>query len=362
VHKHIHPNLIAVPLGLGRSKGNRFARGVGAHGASILPNAGLAVPETYLVRVASIKKSTKSEALIEALGHKSQEKRGLIREKHEHDHGQDHHHPHDERFPSHEEHKPHALGPHKQKRQMYKQMEHVGYRWGMSIDLAKCIGCSACVVACYAENNIPVVGKKYAAEGREMSWLRIDHYEDGPEDRPISGFMPMMCQHCNNAPCEPVCPVYATYHNEDGLNAMIYNRCVGTRYCSNNCSYKARRFNWFGYEWPEPMTWQLNPDVTVREVGIMEKCTFCVQRISEAKNNAKNNGVQVQDGEVLPACASSCPTKAISFGNLLDEKSQVYRNSQKDRAYKALDAELNTQPAISYLAKAAKPGHGKGKA
>jgi len=203
-----------------------------------------------------------------------------------------------------------------------------------------------------------VVGREFCAQGREMSWLKIDHYKDYnsdgsiDEEQPITGFQPMMCQHCGNAPCEPVCPVYATYHNEDGLNAMVYNRCVGTRYCSNNCSYKVRRFNWFQYSYPEPLTWQLNPDVTVRGLGVMEKCSFCSQRIREATNNAKNLGRQVQDGEIKPACEQTCPTGAITFGNLLDEESEVYKQSQSERGYKVLDSHINTQPAVTYLAKA----------
>jgi molybdopterin-containing oxidoreductase family iron-sulfur binding subunit len=161
----------------------------------------------------------------------------------------------------------------------------------------------------------------------------------------------MMCQHCGNAPCEPVCPVYATYHSDEGLNTMVYNRCVGTRYCSNNCSYKVRRFNWFQYDWPDPMNWQLNPDVTTRGVGVMEKCSFCIQRIKEGTNAAKDEGREVRDGDIQPACASSCPADAITFGNLNDHSSEVYRKSQSQRGYKVLDAHLNTQPAVTYLAK-----------
>ena len=151
----------------------------------------------------------------------------------------------------------------------------------------------------------------------------------------------MLCQHCDNAPCEPVCPVYATYHNEEGLNHMVYNRCVGTRYCGNNCSYKVRRFNWFQYKLPEPLTWQLNPDVTVRALGVMEKCTFCVQKIREVQNTAKDEGRPVQDGEVQPACAATCPTDAITFGNIKDHDSEVYKNSQSERGYKVLDSHIN---------------------
>lgn len=234
---------------------------------------------------------------------------------------------------------------------MYRQQEHPMARWGMTIDVASCTGCTACVAACYAENNIAVVGKALYAEGRELSWLRINRFFDGPATQPVTGFLPMLCQHCGNAPCEPVCPVYATYHGEDGLNTMVYNRCVGTRYCSNNCSYKVRRFNWFEYSWPEPLNWQLNPDVTVRSVGVMEKCTFCIQRIREVQNKAKNLGRTVADGEIQPACASSCPSDAINFGNLLDTNSEVYADAQSPRSYKILDFELNTQPAITYLAK-----------
>jgi molybdopterin-containing oxidoreductase family iron-sulfur binding subunit len=233
--------------------------------------------------------------------------------------------------------------------QMYEQRKHPLYQWGMTVDLAACTGCSACVVACYAENNIPVVGKDVAYQGREMSWISIHKYVEGTGEELTVTVQPMMCQHCQNAPCEPVCPVYATYHNEEGLNAMVYNRCVGTRYCSNNCSYKVRRFNWFEFEIPETYQWQLNPDVTRRTVGVMEKCTFCVQRINEAKDKAKDEGRKVRDGEVKPACVQSCPTQALTFGNLLDKDSAVSKSSKDKRAYKVLDAYINTQPSVSYL-------------
>lgn len=227
------------------------------------------------------------------------------------------------------------------------------YRWGMTIDLAKCIGCSACVTACYMENNIPTVGPDDAEKGRELSWLRIERYWDEPEQsrEPLRvRHLPMLCQHCGQAPCEPVCPVYAAYHNPEGLNAQIYNRCVGTRYCNNNCPYKVRRFNFFEYGFPEPLNLQLNPDVTVRSKGVMEKCTFCVQRIRDVKLRAGAEAREVRDGEVVTACQAACPTEAIVFGNLRDTGSRVHREAVgSGRGYSVL-ASLNTRSAITYLA------------
>jgi molybdopterin-containing oxidoreductase family iron-sulfur binding subunit len=184
-----------------------------------------------------------------------------------------------------------------------------------------------------------------------MSWIRIERYFSEEDRNGLDiRFVPMLCQQCGNAPCEPVCPVYATYHNPDGLNAMIYNRCVGTRYCSNNCTYKVRRFNWFTYEWPEPLNWQLNPDVSVRSKGVMEKCTFCVQRIRFGKDRARDEGRDVRDGEIIPACAQACPAKVIVFGDLKDSESAVSLLSKDERGYKVLK-EINTQPSITYLKK-----------
>ena len=225
------------------------------------------------------------------------------------------------------------------------------YRWSISIDMASCVGCSACVAACYVENNIPVVGEEEHLMGREMSWIRVQPYyfEDGTMDTLI-----MMCQQCDFAPCENVCPVYATYHNDEGLNVMVYNRCVGTRYCHNNCPYKVRRFNWFDWTdrgaWAEPMSRMTNPDIWVRPKGVMEKCTFCVQRIRRGKDHAKDEDRIVRDGEVVTACQQACPTDAITFGNLLDKQSEVYKKSQSNRQFRVLE-ELGTGPAVHYLRK-----------
>jgi anaerobic selenocysteine-containing dehydrogenase/Fe-S-cluster-containing dehydrogenase component len=235
------------------------------------------------------------------------------------------------------------------KRDVYPAHDHDTYRWGMVVDLDKCIGCGACSAACYAENNIGIVGEKRMLEGREMAWMSVERYHASDQMQRVT-FLPMMCQHCDNAPCESVCPVYAPHHSKEGLNNQIYNRCIGTRYCVQNCPYKVRRFNWFDWKWPKPMNLQLNPDVTVRSKGVMEKCSFCIQRIKNAHSTAKNENRMILDGEVAPACVQTCPTNAIVFGNLMDKTSRVRKLTESPRAYQALGY-LNTKPAVIYLKK-----------
>ncbi len=229
-------------------------------------------------------------------------------------------------------------------------------RWAMAIDLDKCTGCSACVTACQVENNVASVGEDQVMMGRDLHWIRMDRYYeqiDASAPGPVDvRFVPMLCQHCGNAPCEPVCPVYAAYHTPDGLNGQVYNRCVGTRYCANNCPYKVRVFNWHRFsEVPEPLNWQYNPDVTVRTEGVMEKCSFCVQRIREGENKATLENRELGSDEVIPACQQSCPAEAIVFGNIRDPESRVAQVSNNDRTYRVLDVLINTQPAVNYLRK-----------
>lgn len=222
-------------------------------------------------------------------------------------------------------------------------------KWGMVIDLNLCTGCQACVTACSMENNIPWVGEDDAGYGRGMHWIRIQRYWHGEYPETSPSYQPVMCQQCGRAPCEPVCPVFATVHSEDEqINLQVYNRCIGTRYCANNCPYIARSFNWFDYTVPAPMNYYLNPNVTVRRRGVMEKCTFCVQRIRAGEDTAKAEGRTLREGEVVPACAQACPTDAILFGDLSDPESKISQVIRSQRKFTLME-ELGTLPKVTYL-------------
>lgn len=273
-----------------------------------------------------------------------------------HSHGDEHHGEHHASFPPQEHHHPPLIS-------LWEEVSYEGQAWGMSIDLNKCIGCNACMVACQAENNVPVVGKEQIEMGREMHWLRIDRYFSGDVEEPQVVTQPVTCHHCENAPCEQVCPVAATVHSDEGLNDMAYNRCIGTRYCANNCPYKVRRFNFFDYRDHEPRLQQanddltsllLNPEVTVRMRGVMEKCTYCVQRIQNAKITARREGRPLGPDEIVTACQQACSTQAIEFGDLNRSESKVAQAHRNPRAYAMLE-ELNIKPRTRYLARIRNP-------
>jgi molybdopterin-containing oxidoreductase family iron-sulfur binding subunit len=220
----------------------------------------------------------------------------------------------------------------------------------MAVDLDSCTGCGACVTACHAENNISTVGAQQAAIGRAKHWIRVESYWEGEFPDVRMKFRPVMCQHCENAPCEPVCPTYASHHTADGLNAQVYNRCIGTRYCANACPYNARFFDFFNPSWEKPLHLQLNPDVSLREVGVMEKCTFCVQRIRGAEVTAKAEGRALREGDINTACAQACPSKALVFGDLDNPGSEAARLSKSPRGTKLLE-DLGARPKVAYLAR-----------
>jgi len=328
ISSRVHPGVIAVPLGQGHRSYGRYAKDRGSNPWEIVAPGALHIPVKASLTGARRELVTplgKSElmgrSIVEAMSIEELARGGR---------------------------EPEAAAP--EPYEMYAAYDYQ-HQWGMTIDVNACTGCSACVAACYAENNVPVVGKDGVSRGRIMSWIRIErYYPTEKEPGPNVYLSPMLCQQCNHAPCEPVCPVFAAYHTQEGLNGQVYNRCVGTRYCENNCPYKVRRFNWFLPEWPEPLNLQLNPDVTARGAGVMEKCTFCIQRIQHAEITARIEERPLRDGEIVTACAQACPAKAISFGDMKDEQSAMMRRrvDNKLRGYLSL-GELNTQPAIVYL-------------
>ncbi len=337
---HIQPgqeaHTFSLALGYGRSSAGKLGTGVGVNAYELiqaLDNGQL----QYAGLDVAIVKTNEKETLANVQGHHSMEGRQIVVEATLSDILKD----------------PEA-GYHGHKVfSIWKDFGYEGRKWGMSVDLNKCTGCSACMVACQSENNIPVVGKKNVINGREMHWIRVDRYYTGDPANPDTVFQPLMCMHCDLAPCETVCPVLATVHGDEGTNDMIYNRCVGTRYCSNNCPYKVRRFNWFNYNHKKeesPLDLAMNPEVTVRSRGVMEKCTFCIHKIKEEDLLAKNDNREYKDGDIKTACQTTCPTEAIIFGNLNDSESKVARLHREKRSYDLLE-ELNTRPSVKYMTK-----------
>jgi molybdopterin-containing oxidoreductase family iron-sulfur binding subunit len=333
---------VTVTLGYGRTRGGRLANGVGYDAYSIRP-----ADSGWLARGVAIRNTGREHKLAATQNHHAVEGRDLVRvttlARYEDD---------PQHLKSHDQHgEAGEAAP-----SFYPEFEYDGNRWGMVIDQTACIGCNACVVACLAENNSPIVGKDQVMVGREMHWLRIDQYYFGEPEDAETYFQPVLCMHCEKAPCEVVCPVGATMHSSEGLNEMIYNRCDGTRNCSNNCPYKVRRFNFLQYtdETTPSLKLMRNPDVTARSRGVMEKCTYCVQRINNARIEAKKENRPVRDGEVVTACQGACPTRAIVFGNMNDTDSRVHELKQSPLNYGLLE-ELNTQPRTTYLARVVNP-------
>ena len=326
--------VVTVTLGYGRTRAGRVGNG-GGFDAYALRTTSAPDQATGV----ALKKTGETYELACTQHHGSLEGRALVRTT-----NLEHYREHPD-FAQHMGHEP------KQDDSIFPPWPYDGYAWGMAVDMNACIGCNACVVACVAENNIAVVGKDQVANGREMQWIRIDRYFVGEPEDPEVAYQPMFCQHCELAPCETVCPVNATVHDEEGLNVMVYNRCVGTRYCSNNCPYKVRRFNFYRYTnySDESLDLQRNPDVTVRSRGVMEKCTYCVQRINHARIVAKREDRKVKDGEIVTACQQTCPTDALVFGDINDKESRVAKLKAEGRNYSVL-GELNTRPRTTYLA------------
>lgn len=399
----VRPDTVAVALGQGHTAYGRFAQNVGVNAYQLVSNGWDSAGNLAIGAMATVTRTGDHSPLVTTEGSARQHGRGIAQAMMaaalagpDEDHGH-----HDIPGLASQEFLPglkspvaadaqgEMANPLSKDKGQYNPEHHTkaeARRWAMTIDLARCTGCSACVTACYSENNIPTVGASYQGralspvtwderpganilKGREMAWIRLERYYEGNTNTENefspdfeARFVPMMCQHCGNAPCEPVCPVYATYHSPDGLNVQVYNRCVGTRYCSNNCPYKVRYYNWFGYgepdrrqyAWPEPMHWMLNPDVTVRGKGVMEKCTFCVQRIREGENRARSEERDLKADEFTTACAQACPSRAIVFGDAADENWSVAKLAYDRRAYHVFE-ELNTYTAVVYLKKVNHP-------
>lgn len=335
VQPGLHDDVIAVAVGYGRTHAGKVGNGIGKNAFDLISASGGKL--VLAGQAVELKKLNKKYELACTQGHHSMEGRQIVVEATLKDYNKS----------------ASANVPHPHVWSIWADQKYNGHKWGMAVDLNSCTGCSACVIACQSENNIPVVGKKYILEGREMHWLRIDRYYTGNPADAEAVFQPVMCQHCDNAPCETVCPVLATVHSSEGLNDMVYNRCVGTRYCSNNCPYKVRRFNWFNYtkQIEKPLHMALNPAVGVRTRGVMEKCTFCVQRIQEAKTTARNENRRVKDGDVKTACQTSCPSDAIVFGDLNDKESKVAKMFAEDKRAYALLEEWNAAPSVRYFTK-----------
>ena len=335
VQPGLHDGVISIAVGYGRTHAGKVGNGIGQNAYQFLTVKNNEMLASGLP--VEFKKTGEKYTLVTTQGHDSMEGRQIVVTATNKDY---------EKSKEANIHRHHTWN-------IWAGHQYNGHKWGMAIDLNTCTGCSACMTACQSENNIHVVGKKYVMQGREMHWIRIDRYYAGNPDSAEAVFQPVMCQHCDNAPCETVCPVLATVHSSEGLNEMIYNRCVGTRYCSNNCPYKVRRFNWFNYAKliEKPMHMALNPEVTVRTRGVMEKCTFCVQRIKEGKNQAKKENRPLKDGDIKVACEAACPTQAITFGDLNDENSRVAKAFKTEpRAYALLE-EWYAKPSVRYMSK-----------
>jgi molybdopterin-containing oxidoreductase family iron-sulfur binding subunit len=331
----LHDDVLAIAVGYGRTHAGKVGNGIGKNAFALAAAKDGKV--VFSGQTATFTKLNKKYELACTQGHHSMEGRNIVAEATLKDYNSNK-----------------SAGIHKHHTwSIWSGHEYSGHKWGMAVDLHSCTGCSSCVVACQSENNISVVGKKYILEGREMHWIRIDRYYTGNPADAEAVFQPVMCQHCDNAPCETVCPVLATVHSDEGLNDMVYNRCVGTRYCANNCPYKVRRFNWFNFakQIEKPLHMALNPSVGVRTRGVMEKCTFCVQRIQDAKTVARNEKRQLKDGDVKTACQTACPAGGIVFGDLNDPNSQVAKIFKTEERGYALLEEWHAAPSVRYLSK-----------